>query len=354
LVSDIDEAYAIRIIDRFLMYYIYTADKLNRTATWLEKMPGGIECLREVVINDKLGLCEELERRMQHLVDTYQCEWNEVVKDPKKRKRYRQFVNTDETVPDIELIDERGQSRPVDWPRDDRPPGEISLAVTEVFNIQTMRPSHTAHDSTDNTQLAKGKPRPADTGRLRKQWVRVGQVSGFSRNGGAAIKFGQVQIAVYNFTSRGEWYVCQNMCPHKNAFVLSRGIVGSEDGEPKLTCPLHKTAFSLKSGKSILGDEFCVKVFPVKCAKLTIGVEFCGAVGGEGGRLQLRFINFLLGIVVNKGCRFPRKRCWYCCRVGCWSMVPFYYRRRLLSAKAISVNACLRPPAIPGRFVLGS
>jgi len=96
------------------MYYIFTADKLNRTATWLEKIPGGIEYLREVVINDKLGLGEELERRMQHLVDTYQCEWNEVVKDSEKRKRYRQFVNTDETIADIELIDERGQSRPVD------------------------------------------------------------------------------------------------------------------------------------------------------------------------------------------------------------------------------------------------
>ncbi|MFP6618048.1 MAG: nitrite reductase large subunit NirB [Pirellulaceae bacterium] len=273
LVSDIDEAYAIRIIDRFLMYYIFTADKLNRTATWLEKLPGGIEYLREVVINDKLGLAEELERRMQHLVDTYQCEWNEVVKDPEKRKRYRQFVNTDETVADIELIDERGQSRPVDWPRDDRAPGEISLPVTEVFNIQTTKPPQRGHDSTDNTQLAKAKSRPADTGRLRKQWVRVGQVSDFPRNGGAAIKFGQVQIAVYNFTSRGEWYACQNMCPHKNAFVLSRGIVGSVDGEPKLTCPLHKTAFSLKSGKSISGDEFCVKVFPVKVVENEVFLE---------------------------------------------------------------------------------
>ncbi len=89
----------IKYIDRFLMYYIQTADRLTRTSVWLENMEGGIEYLRDVIVHDKLGICDELERQMQHLVDTYQCEWTEVVNDPERRRLFQQFVNTDETEP---------------------------------------------------------------------------------------------------------------------------------------------------------------------------------------------------------------------------------------------------------------
>ena len=75
-------------------YYILTADKLQRTAPWLEKLEGGIEHLREVIIDDKLGICEELERRMSFLVDTYECEWKAVGDDPERVKTFEQFVNT--------------------------------------------------------------------------------------------------------------------------------------------------------------------------------------------------------------------------------------------------------------------
>jgi len=69
---------------------------------------------------------------------------------------------------------------------------------------------------------------------------------------------------VFNFAARGEWYACQNMCPHKNAFVLSRGILGSAGETPKVACPLHKKPFSLQTGECISGEDFSVKVFPVK------------------------------------------------------------------------------------------
>src|SRR5262249_7904373 len=75
LAADLDEEPCVRYIDRFLMYYIQTADRLTRTSVWLEKMEGGIDHLRDVIIHDRLGVCEELERQMQHLVDTYECEW---------------------------------------------------------------------------------------------------------------------------------------------------------------------------------------------------------------------------------------------------------------------------------------
>lgn len=234
LATDIDEPTAIKYIDRFLMYYIFTADKLTRTATWLDQLDGGLQHIEDVVIHDKLNLCDELEERMQHLVDTYQCEWKAVVDDPEKRKLYRQFVNTEENEPSIEFVDERGQQRPADWPKEG-----------ELLQIKLPQPA----------------PRNGDT---KPQWHEVGKVADFPSDGGATIKYGDVQVAVFNFASRGEWYACQNMCPHKNAFVLSRGILGSAGGTPKIACPLHKKPFSLETGESLSGEEFSVKVFPVK------------------------------------------------------------------------------------------
>ena len=263
--TDLDEETAIRYIDRVLMYYICTADKLTRTATWLEKMEGGIEYLKQVVIDDKLGICGDLEYRMQHLVDTYKCEWKEVVNDPEKRKLYQQFVNSDENQRDIEFVDERGQARPADWPKD----GEL---------VQIALPANSESESTETSEtLTESQPLNGSANKLnghqKKSWVKVGQVSDFPKDGGAAIKYGDVQIAVYNFASRNEWYACQNMCPHKNAFVLSRGIIGTVGDEPKVACPLHKKPFSLKTGESLSGEEFSVKVFPVKVDADDVFVE---------------------------------------------------------------------------------
>jgi len=95
-------------------------------------------------------------------------------------------------------------------------------------------------------------------------WVPVGEIDDFPLDGGSTIKYGKVQIAVYNFASRGEWYACQQMCPHKKAFVLSRGIIGDANGIPKVACPLHKKAFSLRGGECLTGDDYSIKTFPVK------------------------------------------------------------------------------------------
>lgn len=241
LATDLDETTAIQYIDRFLMYYIQTADRLTRTSVWLENLPGGIDYLRDVIIHDKLGICDELERQMQHLVDTYKCEWTEVVNDPTRRKSFQQFVNTDQTETGIEIIAERGQHRPADSAKDNR--------LYQLELSKKMRPAVPAARRTE-----EAKP----------EWVQVGVVDDFPLEGGAAIKYGKVQIAVFRFTSRGQWYACQNMCPHKRAFVLSRGIVGNQGEVPKVACPLHKKTFSLESGKCLSDEEYAVKVFPVK------------------------------------------------------------------------------------------
>ncbi len=115
LASDIDSETCIKYIDRFLMFYIKTAEPLNRTSTWLNKMEGGIEYLRDVVVNDALGIGEELEREMQFMVDTYKCEWKEVVNNPALRARFKHFVNRNEPDPSMAFAAMRGQKVPVNW-----------------------------------------------------------------------------------------------------------------------------------------------------------------------------------------------------------------------------------------------
>lgn len=111
--TDLDDETLIRYIDRLLMFYVYTADRLQRTSVWMENLEGGLSYLQAVVMNDSLGLAEELEARMQHVVDSYQCEWKTAVEDPQKRKRFRSYVNASEPRrARIQLIEERGQRIP--------------------------------------------------------------------------------------------------------------------------------------------------------------------------------------------------------------------------------------------------
>ncbi|HTN29755.1 MAG TPA: nitrite reductase (NAD(P)H), partial [Pseudomonas sp.] len=110
--TDLDDAGLIRTIDRVLMLYIRTADKLQRTSVWRESLDGGLDYLKAVILNDSLGLGAELERQMQLVVDRYECEWANALKDPEKLKRFRTFVNDHRDDPDIHFVRERGQRRP--------------------------------------------------------------------------------------------------------------------------------------------------------------------------------------------------------------------------------------------------
>ncbi|MGB9991501.1 nitrite reductase large subunit NirB [Pseudoduganella rhizocola] len=112
LASDLDKATLVRYIDRFLMFYSRTADRLQRTSTWRENLEGGLDYLKQVVIYDKLGVAAELEADMQHVVDTYACEWKEAVNNPETRKRFRHFVNSEAKDNNVVFMEERGQIRP--------------------------------------------------------------------------------------------------------------------------------------------------------------------------------------------------------------------------------------------------
>lgn len=112
IASDLTKADLIKLIDRFLMFYVRTADRLQRTSTWRENLEGGLDYLKDVLIKDSLGLAAELEAQMQHVIDTYQCEWKTAVTDPETRKRFRSFVNSDRGDERIVFVRERGQIRP--------------------------------------------------------------------------------------------------------------------------------------------------------------------------------------------------------------------------------------------------
>jgi nitrite reductase (NADH) large subunit len=110
LATDIDKETLVKYLDRFLMFYIKTAEPLSRTATWLNKMDGGLSYLKNVIVNDSLGIAAQLEEEMQSLVDTYHCEWKEVIDDPSLRKRFTHFVNApEEKDPNVQFEPMRDQ-----------------------------------------------------------------------------------------------------------------------------------------------------------------------------------------------------------------------------------------------------
>ncbi|MCS5593567.1 MAG: nitrite reductase large subunit NirB [Porticoccaceae bacterium] len=110
--TDLDDETLIKYIDRFLMFYVRTADRLQRTSVWMGNLEGGLDYLKQVVIEDSLGICDDLESQMNAVVGSYQCEWKTTIENPEKLKRFRQFVNSEAEDRDIIFVEERGQPRP--------------------------------------------------------------------------------------------------------------------------------------------------------------------------------------------------------------------------------------------------
>jgi nitrite reductase (NADH) large subunit len=112
LATGLDRATLIRYVDRFLMFYCRTADRLQRTSVWLENLEGGLDYLKQVIVQDKLGLAEELECAMSNVISTYQCEWKTTIENPERVKRFRSFINSDQSDTSLVYVMERGQRRP--------------------------------------------------------------------------------------------------------------------------------------------------------------------------------------------------------------------------------------------------
>ncbi|WP_435838102.1 nitrite reductase large subunit NirB [Streptomyces chrestomyceticus] len=113
LAQDLSDAELVRLIDRFLMFYIRTADRLERTSAWLERIEGGLDHVRDVVVHDSLGLCDELEALMAAHVTAYRDEWADTLADPERLARFVSFVNApDAPDPAVRFVPERDQVKP--------------------------------------------------------------------------------------------------------------------------------------------------------------------------------------------------------------------------------------------------
>ena len=110
--TDLDTETMVKYIDRIIMFYIKTADKLQRTSKWRESLDGGLDYLKAVIIEDSLGIADELEAQMQLLVDNYVCEWAATINDTEKLKRFRHFVNSEQGDENVVFVTDREQIRP--------------------------------------------------------------------------------------------------------------------------------------------------------------------------------------------------------------------------------------------------
>ena len=106
-------------------------------------------------------------------------------------------------------------------------------------------------------------------------WFAACNVADVPANGGVCVKYQETQIALFHFARRDEWYATQNECPHRKQMARSRGMIGTQNDEPKVACPFHKKTFSLATGECLTGDECSIKTYPVKVdnGKVWIGVE---------------------------------------------------------------------------------
>jgi nitrite reductase (NAD(P)H) len=210
LIKDCPVHQVVPILDRFLMFYINTADRLQRTARWLEKLPGGMQYLKKVILEDSLGLNDALERQMQALVGTAFDEWRTVVESPEKRQLFSQFANSDKRLETVEIIQERGQSRPANWPK----VNQRTLFADQEWSSSNFTPI------------------------IHKMQLR---------SESCAVLYGNTQLAIFRVND--SYYCTQTMCPHKRAFVLHDGILGDDGkGSFNVACPLHKRVYNLATG----------------------------------------------------------------------------------------------------------
>ncbi|WP_025885142.1 nitrite reductase large subunit NirB [Asaia prunellae] len=224
--TDLDSETLTKYIDRFLMFYIRTADKLQRTSVWRENLEGGLDYLKEVIINDSLGITDELERQMQRVVDTYHCEWREAVSNQDKLKRFRTFVNDSRPDPNVQTVPERDQVKPAD---------------NGVSSTAGLGPS---------------------------DWQALCDESDLVPNSGVVAWWEGSQIAIFflpaTTLSSARVFAIDNHDPFSKANVIGRGILGDLKGEIVVASPLYKQHFRLRDGICLEDERVSLRVWDTR------------------------------------------------------------------------------------------
>ncbi|WP_313110263.1 nitrite reductase large subunit NirB [Atlantibacter sp.] len=218
--SDLDTASLLRIVDRFLMFYIRTADRLQRTSTWLDNLEGGITYLQDVILHDSLGIADELEREMALVVESYQCEWQTTLNSPDRLALFKSFVNSDE--PD-------------------------DAVARQMLRNQPQRVS---------------VPQRPDTTPPSRLWQEICGLDAIPAQAGIGARLGERQIALFRFNDTV--YALDNHEPNSEANVLSRGLLGDAAGEPVVISPLYKQKIRLRDGCFQNTLQPAVRAWPVK------------------------------------------------------------------------------------------
>ena len=218
--SDLDDETLLRYVDRILMFYVRTADRLQRTSVWMDNMAGGLEYLRQVVIEDSLGIAGLLELEMQRVVDRYQCEWHSTLQDPSRRALFTTTINSEQPDETLNYVQARGQRQP---------------ASLETIPITTL---------------------PAEP------WSAICDADAIPPSAGIGARLGSQRVALFRF---GEAiYALEDIEPGTSASVLSRGILGDVAGEPVVISPLYKQRVRLRDGQSLDNAEHQLRCWPVR------------------------------------------------------------------------------------------
>lgn len=232
LACDLDHDTLIKYIDRYLMYYIRTADRLQRTSSWIESLDGGLAHLVEVVGHDSLGLSGELEQAMKRHVENYSDEWNDTLKDPEKLKRFVTFVNDPERIdPSITFVPERSQYKPT-----------VSVKISLKNHLDA-----TNHDRTASSEEL-----------VANNWTEVCGYDDLTADRPVAAWVNGGQVAVVK-TTGGEVFALENMDPVSGTNVISRGLVGTKGETKVIISPMYKHAFDLETGRCIDDSGVAVK-----------------------------------------------------------------------------------------------
>ena len=218
--SDLDDATLIQTIDRFLMFYIRTADRLQRTSTWMDNLEGGIDYLREVIMDDSLGIASELEQEMARVVESYQCEWQTTLSSPQRLALFRSYVNSD--APDDAIARQALRGQP-----------QLAPPVRHARETLPVKP-----------------------------WQAICPLEAIPEQAGIGALLGDLQIALFRFGQ--SIYALDNREPGSDAQVLSRGILGDVAGEPVVISPLYKQRIRLRDGRQYDSGEQAVRAWPVK------------------------------------------------------------------------------------------
>lgn len=234
LAQDMTTEQLIRTVDRFLMFYIRTADRLQRTSTWMDNLEGGLDYLRQVVLEDSLQIGAELEAEMESVVATYQCEWQTTLASPERLAQFTPFINSQQPDEAVVKIAERDQWRPA--------------TAQERFEAQNQRVPMIA----EHLNVVEG-------------WVDICALDAIPANAGIAARLAEQQIALFHLPDHPQQvFAVSNHEPDSEANVLARGLVGDVKGEPVVISPLYKQRFRLLDGSNIDPTQGGITAWPVQ------------------------------------------------------------------------------------------